>query len=64
MNGIESSQRLSLVNNVERIQIYIRSLLIDLSIYKLAALLRLANKQTPFASLFTYLLYNQTTNQA
>jgi len=39
MNRIGSSQRLSLVNNIERIQIYIRSLLINLSMCESAALL-------------------------
>ena len=36
----------------------------EMLIAGMIVLLRLAEKQTPFASLFTYLLCNQTANQA
>jgi len=53
MSRIGSSRRLSLVNNVESIKIYIRSLLIILSIYKLAALLPII--RTLLSNIFSFL---------
>jgi hypothetical protein len=52
------------VNNTTGLDRLVPTLLVYKAYLRINNLDRLADKQTPFTSLFTYLLCNQTTNQA